>query len=52
MYDVHTKPYALQMIGILKTTGAKVLEIYYLDEELIPSEDKCEYAYEISGMAD
>ena len=52
MYDVNTKPYALQMIGILKTTGAKVLEIYYLDEELIPSEDKCEYAYEISVMAD
>ena len=52
MYDVNTKPYALQMIEELKTSGANVLDVYYSDEELIPSEDKCEYAYEIAGKAD
>ena len=52
MYDVNTKPYALSLMEELKLAQAKILEIYYADEELIPSEDKCEYAYEIAKKAD
>ena len=52
MYDVNTKPYALSLMEELKFAQAKILEIYYADEELIPSEDKCEYAYEIAKKAD
>lgn len=52
MYDVNTKTYALQMIEELKELSVKILDLYYPDEELIPSEDKCEYAYEIACDSD
>lgn len=44
MYDVNTKPYALNIINDLKN----VTEIYFPDEELIPDEKHCEYAYNIT----
>lgn len=52
MYDINTEPYALDMATALTTKGAKILVVEYRDEELIPSEDKCEYAYEIAKDAD
>lgn len=48
MYDVNTKPYALPMIKELEESGAKTVAVYYTDEELVPSEDKCEYAYDLA----
>ncbi len=52
MYDVNTKPYALEMIKNLEGKGAKTVEVYYFDEELVPSEDKCDYAYEMAKGTD
>ena len=52
MYDVNTKPYAEWIIGELSARGAKILDVYYPDEELVPSEDKCEYAYAIAADAE
>ncbi len=52
MYDVNTKPFAQDIIEEIKKQSALVLDVYYPDEELIPSEDKCEYAKEISKNAD
>ena len=52
MYDVNTKPYALPMIKELEESGAKTVAVYYTDEELVPSEDKCEYAYERAKNTD
>lgn len=52
MYDVNTKPYAERIIQEIKLNNGAVLEICYSDEELVPSEDKCEYAYDISKNAD
>ncbi|MBQ8685150.1 MAG: sn-glycerol-1-phosphate dehydrogenase [Clostridia bacterium] len=52
MYDINTLPYALQIKAEMEKRGAKLLDVAYSDEELIPSEDKCEYAYEIAATAD
>ena len=52
MYDVNTKPYALQIIKELKEVEVKILNVYYSDEELVPAEEKCEYAYKIAGDSD
>lgn len=52
MYDVNTKPYADEIIGELKKRSVNVSEVYYPDKELIPSEDKCDYAYERAKQAD
>lgn len=52
MYDINTKPYALQIKEELKNHGCKILDVEYEDEELIPSEDKCEYAYTLAKTAD
>ena len=52
MYDVNTKPYALAMKEEMQRTGANILDVAFDDEELVPSEDKCEYAYEITKAAD
>lgn len=51
MYDVNTKPYALPFKKELENSGATVLDVYYTDEELVPSEDKCDYAFEIASSA-
>ena len=52
MYDVNTSPYAKKIMRDLEKNQSKVLSIYYADEELVPTEDKCDYAYEISKEAD
>ena len=52
MYDINTKPYAEALAEEMKGYGAIVLDVAYPDEELVPSEDKCEYAYEIAKNAD
>ena len=52
MYDVNTKPYASSIINEMTNYGAKILDVYYPDEELIPTEDKCEYAKSISQNTD
>ena len=52
MYDVNTKPFALDIIAQLNEKGAQVIDVYYPDEELVPSEDKCDYAYEKATTAD
>ena len=52
LYDVNTKPYALQIIEEMRAAGANILDVYYPDDELVPSEDKCEYAYDIAADAD
>lgn len=52
MYDVNTKPYALQIINEMQSRGTIILPVYYSDEELVPTEDKCEYAYRIAADAE
>ena len=52
MYDVNTAKYAQNMKDALQANGCNVLDVYYLDEELVPSEDKCEYAYSIAKQSE
>ncbi len=52
MYDVNTKPYALPLKDELVEHGATVVDIYYPDTELLPTEDKCEYAQTLAKKAD
>ncbi len=52
MYDVNTKPYALEMKRRLTECGCNVTDIAFNDEELVPSEDKCDYAYSVAKTAD
>lgn len=52
MYDVNTKPYAAEIKTELGDYAKNVLSVEFPDEELIPSEDKCEYAYEIAKISD
>ena len=48
MYDVNTRPYALEMKQRLLAHGCNVADIVFEDEELIPSEDKCDQAYAVA----
>lgn len=52
MYDVNTKLYAEQLKIELSQYVKEIVSIEYLDEKLVPSEDKCEYAYKIAFAAD
>lgn len=52
MYDVNTKPYAEEFKGALQEHGVKIIDVFYPDEELVPSEDKCEQAYLLAKQAD
>ena len=52
MYDANTKPYAKSLEKDLLLHNVQILTVEYADEELIPTEDKCEYAYEIAKDAD
>lgn len=52
MFDVNTKPFAEKIKKELIDNGSKVLDIYFADEELVPSEDKCDYAYDIAKDAE
>ena len=52
MYDINTQSYAKALSEEMQGYGTKVLDVAYADEELVPSEDKCDYAYEIAKNAD
>lgn len=52
IYDVNTKPYAEGIINELKNFAESVICVAFSDEELIPSEDKCAYAYELAKNSD
>ena len=52
MYDVNTTLYAEQLKIQLSQYVKEILLVEYADEELVPSEDKCEYAYKIAKGAD
>ena len=52
MYDVNTKPYAENIKAEMFEFATEILSVEYPDEELIPSEDKCEQAYELAKNAD
>ena len=52
MFDVNTKPYAQDLIRQIKLYASNVVTVEYPDEELIPSEDKCEEAYIASQNSD
>lgn len=52
LYDVNTKPYALQMINNLQNSGAKAVAVEYPDQELVPTEEKCAYAQTLTKNAD
>lgn len=52
MYDINTKPYAEKMKNELTKYAQKVLSVEFPDEELIPSEDKCDTAYNVANGAD
>ena len=52
IYDVNTAPYALSMLQRLKEFGCEVVQTAYPDEELVPTEEKCEEAYKTAKTAD
>ncbi len=52
IYDINTKPYAEEMKAELAKYAASVVSIEYPDEELIPSENKCDYAYSLAKGSD
>lgn len=49
LYDVNTKPYALQIKSEMEGAGTRITDVFYADEELVPSEDKCEYAEKLAA---
>jgi len=52
MFDVNTKPFAKGIINELKEVVSEIIEIEFLDEELVPSEDKCDYAFNLAKNSD
>ena len=52
IYDVNTKPYAEWIKEKLSCFAKEVLSVEYPDEELMPSEDKCEQAYETAKKSE
>lgn len=48
IFDVNTKPYANNIINKLND----VVEIHFPDEELIPDERKCKYAFDMANGSD
>ena len=52
MYDVNTKPYALALRAELIANGTTVVDVYFEDKELLPTEDKCAYAQTLAENAD
>lgn len=52
MYDVNTAPYALDIKAELQKNNATVTDCYYEDEELVPTEDKCEKAYALAAQVE
>lgn len=52
LYDVNTKPFADEFIFELKEYAQQIIRVEYPDKELLPTEDKCEYAYTLSKNCD
>ena len=52
LYDVNTAKYALDIKKELQEHGCSVFDAYFPDEELVPSEDKCEYAFDVAENAE
>lgn len=52
IYDINTKPFAEQIKGEISRYAKEILSVEYPDEELIPSEDKCEQAFETAKNSD
>ena len=51
MYDANTQPFASAFIKQLNEKGANTIAVYYPEKELVPSEDKCDYAHEKAKSA-
>ncbi len=52
MYDVNTKPYAEDIKAEIAEKADKILDIFFPDEELVPTEEKCLNAYMVASNAD
>ncbi|MGN1052671.1 MAG: sn-glycerol-1-phosphate dehydrogenase, partial [Candidatus Scatosoma sp.] len=52
LYDVNTKPYAEALLLQIKACAEITVCVEYPDEELLPTEDKCEQAYGLSATCD
>lgn len=52
LYDVNTAEYAVPLKKELEAHGCAVDDAYFPDEELVPSEDKCEYAFDVAKNAE
>ena len=52
MYDVNTKPYAEKIKAALMDYAKEIISLEFPDQELIPSEDKCEEGYETAKGSD
>ena len=44
LYDINTEPYAARMYEMLIAADCDVVEVEFPDEELLPTEDKCDFA--------
>lgn len=52
IYDINTKPYAEKIKEELSNYAKEILFLEFPDEELVPSEDKCEQAYAVAKGTD
>ncbi len=52
LYDVHTKPYAEALLTSMTAYTDHIVRVEYPDEELLPTEEKCEQAYVLSAGCD
>lgn len=50
--DVNTAPYAQPIRTQLRDADCTVLDVYYADKQLLPTEDKCARAQEVANEAD
>ena len=46
LFDIHTKPYAQNLMSDLERNGTATCKIFYDDEDLLPKEEECAYALE------
>lgn len=52
LYDVNTAPYARPLRDAMICAGCAVIDVYYPDPELLPTEEKCAQAYVAAEHAD
>lgn len=52
MYDVNTKPFALAIKSKIEQVAKSVIDVYFLDEELVPDENACKKALEGAKKTD